>query len=63
MFVYNKECNFSQTDSDDPLLFISKHILKHADTDAGTKEAIKTLEVWIHNLSMLLYACGLHTNT
>ena len=33
-------------DSDDPLLFIGKHILNHVNTDAGTKEANKTLEVW-----------------
>ena len=35
----------SQADSDDPLLFIGKHIINHVDTAAGTKEANKTSEV------------------
>ena len=47
----------SQTDCDDPLLFIGKHILHHVDTDNATKynlcETDNKLEVKDMNVSIV----------
>ena len=42
---YVGEYNFSQTDSDNPLLFIGKYLLNQVDSDSHAKEDNKTSEV------------------
>ena len=44
---YVGEYNFSQTDSDNPLLFIGKYLLNQVDGDSHAKEDNKTSVV--HN--------------
>ena len=58
---YESEYNFSQTDDDDPLLFIGNYIINHANGDTHTKEVNDTSKVWDIQLMCICCNCYVYS--